>query len=241
MPMDEAAIWERLAKARRAPLEPTWLGEVYSPSLSSDLRRSICEKLGMLADRGWPVIDQLLQRHGDLPDLVMAAGLCHQIEARDWLLGLLKRSQDNEAIHLATVQALSCWGAEVPTAVVNQCLKHPGQEHRLAGLKLLEFRSHCLTDVELLAFCSGVLNDFRDPVAVAAIRVLQRRDGKAISEQLAEQCRHGSDGVAEAAFRALSCIATSDSQQLLLELSRTLKDESRRKRACQKLNEQFRT
>ena len=68
MPMDEAAIWERLAKARRAPVEPTWLGEIYSPSLSSDLRRSICEKLGMLADRGWPVIDQLLQRHGDLPD-----------------------------------------------------------------------------------------------------------------------------------------------------------------------------
>ena len=186
MPMDEAAIWERLAKARRTPLEPTWLGEVYSPSLSVDLRRSICEKLGMLADRGWPVIDQLLQHHGDLPDLVMAAGLCHQIEARDWLLGLLKRSQDNEAIHLATVQALSCWGAEVPTAVVNQCLKHPGQEHRLAGLKLLEFRSHCLTDEELLAFCSDVLNDFRDPVAVATIRVLQRRDGKAISEQLAE-------------------------------------------------------
>mgnify|MGYP002827259184 FL=1 len=241
MHVDEAAIWERLANSRRAPLEPTWLEEVYSPSLSPDLRRTISEKLGMLADRGWPVIDQLLQRHGDLPDLVMAAGLCHQIEARDWLLGLLKRSQNNEAAHLTTIQALSCWGAEVPTAVVSQCLKHPGQDHRLAGLKLLEFRSHCLTDEELLAFCSDVLNDFRDPVAVATIRVLQRRDGKAISEQLAEQCRHGSDRVAEAAFRALSCMATSNSQQLLLELSQTLKDELRRKTAYQKLDEQFRT
>ena len=241
MSFDEAAIWERLANSRRAPLEPDWLGEVYSPSLSIDLRRTLCEKLGMLADRGWPFIARLLQRHGELPDLVMAAGLCHQIEARDWLLDLLERSRDNNSINLMTVQALGCWGAEVPTAVVNQCLQHPGQEHRLAGLKLLEFRSHCLTDSEVLQFCREALDDFREPVAIAAIRVLQRRDGATISARLADLCRVGSDGVAEAAFRALSCIATTDSQKFLLELSQTLQDESRRKLAGQKLNEQFRT
>ena len=43
---DEAVLWERLARSRRAPLEPAWLGEVYSPSLSVDLRRALCEKLG---------------------------------------------------------------------------------------------------------------------------------------------------------------------------------------------------
>ena len=241
MSFDEAVIWDRLANSRKAPLEPDWLGEVYSPSLSIDLRRTLSEKLGMLADRGWPVIHQLLQRHGERPDLVMAAGLCHQIEAREWLLDLLKRSRNNDSINLMTVQALGCWGAEVPTAVVNACLKHPGQEHRLAGLKLLEFRSHCLTDSELLEFCSAALADFREPVAIAAIRVLQRRDGTTISARLAELCRLGSDGVANAAFRALSCIATADSQQFLLELSQTLEDESRRKLASQKLNEQFRT
>ena len=48
MSVDEAVLWERLAKSRRAPLEPDWLGEVYSPSLSVDLRRALCEKLGML-------------------------------------------------------------------------------------------------------------------------------------------------------------------------------------------------
>ena len=240
MSVDEAVLWERLAKSRRAPLEPDWLGEVYSPSLSVDLRRALCEKLGMLAERGWPVIEQLLQHHGDLPDLVMAAGLCHQIEARDWLLTLLERSGNDEILQLVAVQALGCWGAEVPTAVLEQCLRHPGQEHRLAGLKLLEFRSHCLTDEELLEFCRDALDDFRDPVAIAAIRVLQRRDGKAISERLAALCRDASDGVADAAFRALSCIATPDSQRQLLELSQTLKDEPRRQAACQKLNEQFR-
>ena len=47
MSLDEVVLWEQLAKSKRAPLEPAWLGEVYSPSLSIDLRKALCEKLGM--------------------------------------------------------------------------------------------------------------------------------------------------------------------------------------------------
>ena len=237
---DEAVLWERLARSRRAPLEPAWLGEVYSPSLSVDLRRALCEKLGMQAERGWPVIQDLLANHGVLPDLVMAAGLCHQSEARDWLLAQLEQTSDDEAANLMVVQALACWGAEVPESVVVNCLHHPGQLHRLAGLQLLSFRSHCLDDGELLQFCQEVLNDFRDPVVVAAIRVLQRRDGVLISEKLAELCGNGSLPVAEAAFRALGCIATPTSQRCLLELSQELNDDVRRKMASTQLSQQFR-
>ena len=45
----------------------------------------------MLGDRGWPQIQSLIDQHGALPDLVMAAGLCHQTDARDWLLDQLTR------------------------------------------------------------------------------------------------------------------------------------------------------
>ena len=240
MSLDEVVLWEQLAESRRAPLEPAWLGEVYSPSLSFDLRRALCEKIGMQAERGWPVIQDLLAHHGVLPDLVMAAGICHQTEARDWLLAQLDQTSENEDANLMVVQALACWGAEVPETVLVNCLHHPGQLHRLAGLQLLSFRSHCLDDGELLQFCQEVLNDFRDPVVVAAIRVLQRRDGVLISEKLAELCRNGSLHVAEAAFRALGCIATSASQRCLLELSQDLNDGSRRKMANNQLNQQFR-
>ena len=237
---DEAVLWERLARSRRAPLEPAWLGEVYSPSLSVELRRALAEKLGMLAERGWPVIHQLIQTHGIQPDLVMAAGLCHQVEARDWLLALLEQTSDNDPANLFIVQALGCWGGDVPAEVVQSCLQHSSQRHRLAGLQLLSFRSHCLDDGELLQFCQEVLKDFRDPVVVATIRVLQRRDGVMISEKLAELCRNGSLPVAEAAFRALGCIATPASQRCLLELSQELNDESRRKMASTQLSQQFR-
>ena len=240
MRLDEAVLWERLAHSRRTPLEPNWLGEAYSPSLSVELRRALCEKLGMLAERGWPVIDQLVQRHGMQPDLVMAAGLCHQIEARDWLLTLLEPTADNAAFNLCVVEALGCWGADVPEEVVIGCLQHPGQHQRLAGLQLLSFRAHCLDDAELLNLCQDALNDFRDPIVVAAIRVLQRRDGDAIGARLADLCRTGSMAAADAAFRALGCIATPTSQRHLLELSQSLQDDDRRQKACRELSQQFR-
>ncbi len=47
--IDEATLWDRLSKARRIPLNPSWLGEIYSPSLSDELRFAVAERLGMLA------------------------------------------------------------------------------------------------------------------------------------------------------------------------------------------------
>ena len=240
MGVDETVLWDRLAQSRRAPLEPSWLGEVYSPSLSVDLRRALCEKLGMLAEAGWPVIDQLLAAHGPQQELILSAGLCHQVEARDWLLDQLERSDGNEEQQLAIVQALSCWGADVPEEVVISCLDHPAQQNRLAGLQLLTFRAHGCSDDALLKLCDGVLDDFRAPVVIAAIRLLQRRDGPAIANRLAALCHSTTDSIAEAAFRALGCIATPASQRCLLELSESLDNPTRRFMACEQLAQQFR-
>ena len=240
MTVDETTLWDRLAQSKRAPLEPSWLGEVYSPSLSIELRRAICEKLGMLANAGWPVINELLKIHGLQDELILSAGLCHQLEARDWLLNQLESETTTDAHGLALMQALSCWGADVPEQIVNRCLEHPAQQNRLAGLQLLTFRAHTLTDDALLRLCETALNDFRAPVVIAAIRLLQRRDGADIAEQIASLCNSTSDSIAEAAFRALGCIATPSSQRCLLDLSQTLKSNRRRELACEQLAQQFR-
>ena len=241
MHSDESVLWERLAQSRRAPLEPSWLGESYSPSLSNDLRRALCEKLGMLAEQGWPIIQLLLQKHGLEPDLLMAAGLCHQPESRDWLIQQLQSGQQHdENLQLSLLQALSCWGADVPQEIVVDCLNHPAQQQRLAGLQLLIFRAYTLNDQELLELCEPVLQDFRDPVVIAAIRLLQRRDGATIAERLSQLSETGSESVSDAAIRALGCIGTSTSQRCLLEISQTLNDAKRRKMACQQLSQQFR-
>ena len=240
MHVDESVLWERFAQSRRAPLEPSWLEEVYSPSLSIDLRRAICEKLGMLAAKGWPIIQLLLEKHGLEPDLVMAAGLCHQPESRDWLVKqLLRGEQHDDTLQLSLVEALSCWGADVPENIVVDCLNHPAQQQRLAGLQLLIFRAYTLNDQPLLELCEPALQDFRDPVVIAAIRLLQRRDGAAIAERLSQLSKTDSQPVSEAAIRALGCIGTATSQRCLHELSQSLKDETRRKMARQQIAQQF--
>ena len=237
-PSEEASLWESLSQSRRKPLDPFWLGEIYSPSLSIDLRLAVCEKLGMLAELGWPHIKKLIDQHGPRQELILSAGLCHQPNARDWLLSQLK-SKD-ETIVLTALEALGCWGADVPLSIVEESLVHPSQKRRLAGIQMLTFRAHLLSDNQLLQLCEEPLADFRDAVAIAAVRLLQRRDGSIISERLTTISLHGSDALAKAALLALGCIATPTSQKCLLELSKSLPEGERRQQALKQLGQQFR-
>ena len=234
--IDEAILWERLANARKIPLNPTWLGEIFSPSLSDELRFAVAERLGMLAETGWPIIQTLIQQHGVCPELIHAAGLCHQPEAKDWLLTQLSQANDPDALLL---NALSCWGAELTLSQFEHILQLPGQAQRLAGLNLLGFKSHQLKAIELLQLCEPALQDWRDPVVIACIRLLQRRDDTLISNRLANLVQAGSDLAAEAALRALGCMATTQSKLALKLLSTELSDQERRTHALRQLKQQY--
>ena len=234
--IDEATLWDRLSNARRIPLNPTWLGEIFSPSLSDELRFAVAERLGMLAETGWPIIQTLIQQHGVCPELIHAAGLCHQPEAKDWLLTQLNQANDPDALLL---NALSCWGAELTLSQFEHILQLPGQAQRLAGLNLLGFKSHQLKAIELLQLCEPALQDWRDPVVIACIRLLQRRDDTLISNRLAKLVQAGSDLAAEAALRALGCMATTQSKLALKLLSTELSDQERRTHALRQLKQQY--
>ena len=234
--IDEACLWDRLANARKIPLNPTWLGEIFSPSLSDELRFAVAERLGMLAETGWPIIQTLIQQHGVCPELIHAAGLCHQPEAKDWLLTQLNQANDPDALLL---NALSCWGAELTLSQFEHILQLPGQAQRLAGLNLLGFKSHQLKAIELLQLCEPALQDWRDPVVIACIRLLQRRDDTLISNRLANLVQAGSDLAAEAALRALGCMATTQSKLALKLLSTELSDQERRSHALRQLMQQY--
>ena len=234
--IDEATLWDRLANARRIPLNPTWLGEIFSPSLSDELRFAVAERLGMLAETGWPIIRTLIQQHGIQPELIHAAGLCHQPEAKDWLLTQLNQSNDPDAFLL---NALSCWGAELTQSDFQHILQLPSQAQRLAGLNLLSFKSHQLQANVLLQLCESTLQDWRDPVVIACIRLLQRRDDIAISTRLSILVQEGSDAVAEAALRALGCMATTHSKMALKSLSVELTNQERREQAVRQLQQQY--
>ena len=234
--IDEATLWDRLANARKIPLNPTWLGEIFSPSLSDELRFAVAERLGMLAETGWPIIQTLIQHYGIRPELIHAAGLCHQPEAKDWLLTQLNQSNDPDALLL---NALSCWGAELTLPQFESILRLPGQAQRLAALNLLGFKSHQLQSLELLQLCEPALQDWRDPVVIACIRLLQRRDDIIVSDRLTTLVQEGSDAAAEAALRALGCMATTHSKLALKLLSVELTNQERRTLAMRQLQQQY--
>ena len=234
--IDEATLWDRLSNARRIPLNPSWLGEVYSPSLSGELRFAVAERLGMLAETGWPIIRTLINQHGIQPEFIHAAGLCHQPEAKDWLLAQLNQSNTPDALLL---NALSCWGSELTLPQFEHILQLPSQAQRLAGLNLLSFKSHQLQASELLPLCECTLQDWRDPVVIACIRLLQRRDEKVISDRLAKLVHNGSDDSAQAALKALGCIGTTHSKAQLKCLSLELTNPQRLAQAEQQLQQQF--
>lgn len=248
--IDEAALWERLLQSRRNPLDPSWLGETYSPSLSAALRAAISEQLGLMAGRGWPVIAILIERHGPSPDLVHAAGLCHQEPARDWLLTQLRQNEAasrqpansdpaNSRADPALLDALQCWGAALTLSELSPILQAPSQSMRLTGLRLLRFKAHQLDAQALLSLCAPCLEDWRDPVSVAAIRLLQRRDDPSISEALAQIGRQGSEASAQAALKALGCIATPHSRASLQALAEELPPGERQRQAMRQLEQQL--
>ena len=238
MSWDEALLWEKLGNSRRNPLEPEWLGEVYSPSLSVELKRSISERLGWLADRGWPVIQSLIKQYGREPELIHASGLCHQVEAKDWLIAQLDGCEE---LPLDVIQALACWGATMPVPLLRRVLADPSKAMRLAGLELLSFKAHQLSDEQLLGLTEELLKDWRDPIVLAAIRVLQRRDGEPICNELTKVAMDGHDTISVAAIRALGCIANKESQAALTELSKKLPPGSSRELVNKQLNQQYRS
>ena len=233
----EAELWETLSQSRKARLEPSWLGEAYSVSLPYEIRKVLCERLGILASEGWPIIKQLVNDYVAQPELIHAAGLCHQPAAYEWLLQQLQET-DLEA-SLTLLKALKCWGAEISCNVISQSLKSPSQAHRIAGLDLLMFKAYQLDDKTLLQLCEVALADWRDPVAIAAVRILQRRGSPAICKRLANLCHQSYGLVAKTALLALGCISTPTSRQQLLELSETLSNPKLSSEARKQLGQQF--
>ncbi len=236
MALNQNSIWEKLNQSRKVPLEPCWLGKVYSLDLQADLRFAITEQLGLLSNNGWPVLELLINEAGAQPELIYAAGLCHQAEAKTWLLKLL-----NEQSHLKLpiLQALACWGGELPIALLRDVLSEKSQPIILAGLELLKFKVHQLSDEILLELVEKPLMDFRDPVVLSTIRVLQRRNSAAITLRIAEIAKNGSTVSARAAVLALSCIATSDSLTTLSNLLKILPKGAIREMAKKQLQLQY--
>ena len=210
----DALVWQCLGQ-RPCRLTARELAGFFHLGRPQELRQALAERLGMQNERGLQPCLALIDRYGPQPELLMALAMTHQPAARDALLAHL---DDPGIDRLALLRALAGWGRQVPLPVIREALGHPGQAMRLAGLELLQFHAPLLTAQQLLHLAEPLLEDIRPPVAVAAVRLLQRRNEPLLVGRLARLLHKDSPApVWEAALRALGSIGTETSVTLLLE------------------------
>ncbi len=230
-------IWEKLTQPTKDSQDPLWLGQVYSLNLPSDLRLSIAQRLGWMGKKGWPIIKSLINKNGVQSELILAAGLSHQSEAKKWLLSLVN---SNQIYKLDILKALSCWGADLSVSFLQKILQENSQDFLLAGLELLNFKAHQLSDEILLDLTKDLLNDFREPIVLKTIRILQKRDGSLIIDQIANLALGASESTAKTALIALGCIGNIHSVEALREIERNLKAGERKEIVKKQLAMQYR-
>ena len=236
MIITENQIWDRFNTVKPISIDAKWYEKVYSLELSIQLRFIIGERLGLLADKGWEVTKSLIEKHGLQPELIHATGLCHQREAYDFLLKLL-REESIPKINI--VRALSCWGANIPTPDLKKILKEESFHMRLAGLNLLRFKSHLLNETEILELVEDLLDDFREEVVIEVIRILQRRDEAKIIRCITQVAMTGTDLIVETALIALGSIGNEESVIALSSLCRSLKNRTHKQMAYKQISHQY--
>ena len=236
MIITENQIWDRFNTVKPISIDAKWYEKVYSLELSIQLRFTIGERLGLLADKGWEVTKSLIEKHGLQPELIHATGLCHQREGYDLLLKLL-REESIPKINI--VRALSCWGAIIPTPDIKNILKEESVHMRLAGLNLLRFKSHLLNATEILELVEDLLDDFREEVVIEVIKILQRREEKEIIKCISEVAINGTDKTVETALIALGSIGTEESVISLSSLCRHLSKRTHRQMAYKQISHQY--
>ena len=107
-------------------------------------------------------------------------------------------------------------------AFIVKILQEPSKRSKLAGLELLHFKAHLISNEDILNALNYVLNDFRDEIIVKAITILQRRDGKEIVSKLKVLVNSGSIISSAKAIQALGCIRSEDSKNALKYLEKEL-------------------
>ena len=234
----EEVLREKIYLTRKSSsLAPSWLADVYSASLAEDLRYSISERLGSLGEKGWQHLKRLIDQEGIQPEFIYASGLCYQTEAKDWLFSQLNC---RNKFQLETLQALSCWGADFSIQLLKDILSEESQDIRLAGLEILKFKAHQINDELLIEILKEPISDFREAVVLKTIRILQRRDGIIVCNELAKIVKHSHEKISDAALIALGSIANKNSIQVLLQLSQSLENGQKKEMTLKQISQQYR-
>ena len=230
---EESKIWDTLNNAKKTKPSAVWLKNAYNRNISFELRQEIANHLGQLSGIGWIKIKELIKTYGLQDELIIASGLTYQDDAKLWLLEHL---YINGGMNVKVVEALACWGGTLPIELIKKILEEKSEKIKIAGLELLKFKAHLLSDFELLDIAKSPLNDFRENIVIKTLTIIQKRESLDICNAISDIIKKGSDKSAYFGLMALGSIGSEVSKNTLLELVKNLKNTQRKELAKKQLN-----
>ena len=223
MNKSEAEILEILNGLGSKKLDLDILFSFYSLELSYEIRKIIAEKIGMQEREGYFLIEKMIKKFGLKVEFIEALKLTNEKDAKDLLL---KNLYQNNKLNIHIINALEPWGAEIELKLIREIFDICETEFWIAGLNILHFKAHQLTDEKLLSFIYQIKIYDNFKINYKIISILKRRESEIVCKLLYKYSLNKESEIAKYAIFSLGSIWNDNSFEQLSKLEREIRNTS---------------
>mgnify|MGYP005714760189 FL=1 len=217
----ELEILETLNSLGSRKLDLDTLFSYYSLSLSFEIRKIISEKIGIQEKQGYFLLKKMIKEFGFKVEFIEALKLTNVREAKDLLLENL---YIKNKLNINIIRSLEPWGGELEQDLISAIFDIQENEFLIAGLNILHFKAHQLTDEQLFSLINKIQiqDDFH--INHKIISILKRRESELSCKLLYKYALSKELGIAKYAIFSLGSIWNNYSFDQLLKLERNIFD-----------------
>ena len=223
MNKSESEILEILNGLGSKKLDLDILFSFYSLELSYEIRKIIAEKIGMQEREGYFLIEKMIKKFGLKVEFIEALKLTNEKYAKDLLL---KNLYQNNKLNIHIINALEPWGAEIELKLIRKIFDICETEFWIAGLNILHFKAHQLTDEKLLSFIYQIKIYDNFKINYKIISILKRRESEIVCKLLYKYSLNKESEIAKYAIFSLGSIWNDNSFEQLSKLEREIRNTS---------------
>ena len=223
MNKSESEILEILNGLGSKKLDLDILFSFYSLELSYEIRKIIAEKIGMQEREGYFLIEKMIKKFGLKVEFIEALKLTNEKDAKDLLL---KNLYQNNKLNIHIINALEPWGAEIELELIREIFDICEIEFWIAGLNILHFKAHQLTDEKLLSFIYQIKIYDNFKINYKIISILKRRESEIVCKLLYKYSLNKESEIAKYAIFSLGSIWNDNSFEQLSKLEREIRNTS---------------
>ena len=219
----ESEILELLNGLGSKKLDLDILFSYYSLELSFEIRKVIAEKIGMQERKGYFLLEKMIKKFGLKVELIEALKLTNEKNAKDLLL---KNLYQNNKLSIHIINALETWGGEIELQLIREIFDIFETDFWIAGLNILHFKAHQLTDEQLLSFIDQIKIYDNFKINYKIISILKRRESEIVCKLLYKYSLNKELEIAKYAIFSLGSIWNDNSFEQLSKLENEIKDPS---------------